>query len=257
MTVMLCVLAAALPSTSPAQPANVEAPAANHDVFLAPEQGWQLYVNGRFGTRVAYPVEVFSPRPPPENGDGRRFQSGDAEFEVFAWENADGDTGTSMESKLLGSEGYERVERAQASDTHLILSGIREGKAFHEHYVITGGTIQALGMEYPRERRTEYEPLYTAIDSTFLHGDEAAALLAEGRSAVPGQVMPDTSLLLPTGRHAAEPLSARSEDRPYLLRGWKMKEKRGAASKASGGNGRSKMKGLKYKERKRRGGRGK
>src|SRR5688572_19723218 len=40
--------------------------------------GWQRYVNSRYGTRLDFPAELFTPGEPQENGDGLRFTSGEA-----------------------------------------------------------------------------------------------------------------------------------------------------------------------------------
>jgi hypothetical protein len=52
-----------------------------HDAFLTAPNGWQTYVNGRFGTRISYPPEIFTPAEAPETGDGRRFEGTDAVLE--------------------------------------------------------------------------------------------------------------------------------------------------------------------------------
>ena len=47
--------------------------------------GWTRYTNERFGTIVEFPLHLFKPTTPPENGDGRALDAGDgARIFVFA-----------------------------------------------------------------------------------------------------------------------------------------------------------------------------
>ena len=100
----LALLAAAV-SLSAAPHFSFVSHAQAQDAFIPAANGWETYVNERFGTQLSYPADIFRPGEAPENGDGRRFDGGDAALEVFAWENTDNETAQSLKRRLIGTEG--------------------------------------------------------------------------------------------------------------------------------------------------------
>src|SRR5665647_1236693 len=70
----------------------------------AQDSNWRTYANERFGSSIEYPANIFSPQPPPENGDGRRFKARDAEFTISAGYNVIPDTLQSLENSLRHPE---------------------------------------------------------------------------------------------------------------------------------------------------------
>lgn len=183
---MVAALALAAPpaaaqATAPSQSApSAAAPAAEAatetaaaDLFLATqEEGWQTYVNGRFGTRLDYPV-LFVPGEVLQGGDGRRFRSEDAMLEVFGWRNEDAETAAGLAARLTSIDKYETLARREVGDSALTLAGEYNGKVFHEHYVVVGETVQAFGVEYPTGRRDFYEPLVERMQASFQPGEAA------------------------------------------------------------------------------------
>src|SRR5688500_1170112 len=107
----------------------------NPDRFVEDDKGWVTYINGRFGMRVSYPADVFTPADAPADGSGRRFESRTASFEAFGWENEDKDTGATLAASLIGAEGYEDIARQEVTDSTLLISGHRSDRAFLEKYV--------------------------------------------------------------------------------------------------------------------------
>ena len=61
------------------------------DQLIPRGDGWQTYINDRFGMQFDIPGD-FQPAAPPENGDGRSFDKGDASIYIFARDNTEGDT---------------------------------------------------------------------------------------------------------------------------------------------------------------------
>lgn len=56
------------------------------DVPAAPPQvTWATYVNPRFGVQIDYPADMFTPMPPPENGDGQAFVARDGASRFSVW----------------------------------------------------------------------------------------------------------------------------------------------------------------------------
>ena len=63
--------------------------AAQADQFIPLADGWQTYVNDRYGMRFDYPADVFKPDAPPENGDGETFTAEDSTLEIYALRNTE------------------------------------------------------------------------------------------------------------------------------------------------------------------------
>lgn len=174
---LIAGLLTALPTGTEAHPP--EPTEASHrvvradDLFLTAPNGWHIYVNGRFGTRVSYPPDLFTPAEAPEAGDGRRFEGETAVIEVIGWVNDNGLTPQSLASHLVGAEGYGEVRQKEIQEARLVLSGQRSERVFYEEYLFQGGTVQAFAMEYPAALASGYDLLLDEIAASFVHGDGA------------------------------------------------------------------------------------
>ena len=140
------------------------------DRFIAHPDGWQTYVNDRFGMRFDYPGGIFAAAPPPENGDGRTFTSGDATLQIFAFHNTGDEDAGSLKARLIGSQGYENVTYSPSGGSWLVLSGFRGDDIFYEKYLFAGGVISAFGMEFPAARKPYYAPIVERIEDSFRAG---------------------------------------------------------------------------------------
>jgi hypothetical protein len=137
------------------------------DQFIAAGDGWQTYINDRYGTRLDFPATVFSPGPPPENGDGQQFSSPDAVLEVYAFQNLNGESAASLERRLSGGEGYTNVTYSPAGQDWLVLSGFRGDTIFYEKYLFRGAVVHAFGMEFPSAAKPYYAPIVERIEDSF------------------------------------------------------------------------------------------
>ncbi|MGQ7792870.1 hypothetical protein ACUN0C_10715 [Faunimonas sp. B44] len=153
---------AAAQAVAPGAPAVLD-----RDLFLPADQGWQVYVNARYGTSFAFPADVFTPSPPPENGDGRRFLAQDATLEIYAWTNAEREDASSLKTRLIGSEGYQDVTYSPSGESWLVLSGHRGDHIFYEKYFFRGETIHGFGMEFPAASKPRYAPIIERIEDSF------------------------------------------------------------------------------------------
>jgi hypothetical protein len=140
------------------------------DQFLPARGGWQTYVNDRFGMRLDYPADIFSPEAAPDNGDGRTFKAGDATLQTFAFHNIDNETPASLKRRLLGAEGYDDVTYSPRGRTWLVLSGFRGSRIFYEKYFFSGDVISAFGMEFPADEKPYYSPIIERIEDSFKAG---------------------------------------------------------------------------------------
>jgi len=140
---------------------------ARADQFIPAGGGWQTYVNDRFGTSFAFPADIFTPSPPPENGDGRRFVAEDATLEVYAWHNIDSENAASLKRRLVGSDGYTDVTYSPAGRSWLVLSGYRGDNIFYEKYFFRGDTVHGFGIEFPADEKPFYAPIIEQIEDSF------------------------------------------------------------------------------------------
>jgi hypothetical protein len=148
-----------------------QAAAQEIDTFVPLGDGWQTYVNSRFGVRFDYPADVFSPMEPPENGGGRTFTTADATLMIFAAHNTLDETPASMRREMVGSKDYENVTYSPSGDTWLVLSGFRgTDTIFYEKYFFRDGIISAFGMEFPTARKPFYAPIIERIEDSFQAG---------------------------------------------------------------------------------------
>ena len=146
---------------------GLSGPSRAEDQFRPAEDGWQRYVNERFGTSFVFPAEVFTPEAPPENGDGRRFVAPDAALEIYAWHNTDGENAGSLKRRLIGTEGYEDVTYSPSGRSWLVISGYRGDNIFYEKYFFRGDLVHGFGMEFPREEKPRYAPIVERIEDSF------------------------------------------------------------------------------------------
>lgn len=154
---LLISLLAAIPATASA------------DQFLPLGDGWQTYVNDRFGMRFDVPAD-FVATAPPENGGGQSFEKGDASIYIFASHNTEGDTPASFKKQLIGTEGYEEVTYSPSGGSWLVISGYRGDRIFYEKYFFRAGVIAAFGMDFPKEDKPRYAPVIERIEDSFRAG---------------------------------------------------------------------------------------
>jgi hypothetical protein len=160
----LAVVAVALTAFF-SSPASLHAQEA--DTFAPGPDGWQSYVNGRYGFRLDFPADVFTPEPPPDNGDGRTFTSSDATLQVSAFQNLESKLPAALRDELVGSEGYENVTYSPSGEDWLVLSGFRGETIFYEKYFVDDAVISAFGIEFPKDRKPFYAPIIERIEDSF------------------------------------------------------------------------------------------
>jgi hypothetical protein len=145
---------------------------------VALDTGWRSYVNARFGTRIDYPDALFSPRPPPENGDGLAFEGRDgASFTISASYNVLAYTAESLEASLHQPVSGERdpyanvVFRMRRPD-YLILSGFRGDIVYYDKFLFAGDheTIHHFAISYPRAAKSLYDPIVERMSRSLGYG---------------------------------------------------------------------------------------
>jgi len=139
------------------------------DQLIPRGDGWQTYINDRFGMQFEIPAD-FQPAAPPESGGGRSFDKGDASIYIFASDNTEGDTPASFKEQMIHTQDYENVTYRPSGDSWLVISGFRGERIFYEKYFFRDGLISAFGMDFPKEDKPLYAPVIERIENSFRSG---------------------------------------------------------------------------------------
>jgi hypothetical protein len=130
---------------------------------------WESYVNPRYGTRLAYPADLFGRGVESDNGDGVTMRSADgATLAVFGANNVDEGTPAQYVQGLIGGgRRYARLSYRLVRPGFAVLSGVSGGRAYYERYVfVRGGAIHAFVLEYPLARRARYDRLVARMSAS-------------------------------------------------------------------------------------------
>jgi hypothetical protein len=144
---------------------------ASIDVAAAQEK-WVTYMNPRFGTIADYPANIFTVRdPPPENGDGQSFRSGDgrAQLSIYGAYNAEGDTPQRYLEKLAG----EGVSYRRTTARTYVMSGTRNDQLFYERCNFQEGKsdiINCFTVTYPAAEKVAWDPIVTRLSKSLRAG---------------------------------------------------------------------------------------
>ncbi|MFZ2102669.1 MAG: hypothetical protein WAU86_19095 [Oricola sp.] len=126
------------------------------------------YQNDRFGTRAAFPAEIFDRiDPPPANGDGRRFRSADgAELAVYGQYNVLELTPAMLleQERADAASRNREITYAKAGKDWAVVSGFEGDMIFYERREFgRDGVIHALDLRYPRAQKAVFDDLVGPI----------------------------------------------------------------------------------------------
>lgn len=130
---------------------------------------WYSYENARYGTRLAYPADLFGRGVGSPNGDGVTMRAADgATLAVFGANNVNDDTPARYVEGLVGDgPRYARLSYRLVRPGFAILSGVSGGRVFYERYAFArGGTIHAFVLEYPVAARARYDGLVARMSAS-------------------------------------------------------------------------------------------
>lgn len=153
---------------SEAPPPDDAPPAAAPDRALAPS--YETYRNDRFGFSVRYPAGLLHPLPPPQNDDGRRFESDDGRvrMRVSGRHNA---TGEPMDAlwqqarRAWAEEGTITYETQQ--DSAFIVSGTAADTVFYQKTLLRDGLVETLELRYPAAMKAAMDSTVSVIAQSF------------------------------------------------------------------------------------------
>jgi hypothetical protein len=135
---------------------------------------WRLYQNERYGTTIEYPPS-FKPLPPPDAGDGRKFESADGgTFSVFASFNAEDYDLAKYRDFVLENLDAGSVVTYQANGSDwFVLSGTKGDDIFYEKRLLShrGEMIEGLVISYPASLKATYDPIVAQMAKSFRPGN--------------------------------------------------------------------------------------
>ena len=129
---------------------------------------WQVYENPRFGFTFTYPAHIFTPEPEPENGDGNRFFSIDAEAVLTVWGsyNALDQTPRTYfkwardEIGVVDNVTYKRIAK-----DWMVISGFKGDLVYYEKTIFSCNfdRLTSISITYPASRKKDYDGLIGKI----------------------------------------------------------------------------------------------
>ena len=134
---------------------------------------WRTYQNERYGTTIEYPAS-FKPLPPPDAGDGRKFESTDGgAFAVFASFNAEDYDLAKYRDFILKNLDAGSFVTYQANGTDwFVVSGSRGDDIFYEKHLLShrGEMTEGLVISYPARLKETYDPIVARMAKSFRSG---------------------------------------------------------------------------------------
>jgi len=136
-------------------------------------QTFARYCNERYGFCVDYP-ESLQKDPPPVNGDGRSFHDRHGfSMAVSGSNNSLDDSVTSEMESQIGD--FDRITYRVQRKNWFILSGYKGSEILYRKTYVGEGSINHLYIQYPAQKKKEYDAVVTRISSSFEPGDLDAA----------------------------------------------------------------------------------
>jgi hypothetical protein len=137
----------------------------------AQQGGWNSYENARFGYRALYP-DFLIPREESENGDGRKFLSGDGTVKliVFGAYNVENMSIEEYRRTLLNEfKGHGNIGYGPRGNSWFVLSGLRGDSIYYEKVLFAcgGSIVNAFALTYPQNRKQDFDAIVTGIEKSF------------------------------------------------------------------------------------------
>jgi hypothetical protein len=144
------------------------------NVFM--QSKFVTYNNERFAYSISYPSDLLRMEPPPENGDGRSFVSGDGSVQMLVWGEYNAAEKTWQEEYDLELKGFgSKPTYSLFKPGWYVISGIKDGKIFYQK-TLRRTLHQKLGnldvfftftIAYPKSAATKMDPIVEQISASF------------------------------------------------------------------------------------------
>jgi hypothetical protein len=139
------------------------------------QEQWATYKNPRFGTTADYPAHLFTQRePPPENGDGQTFRTGDgrAQLSIYGARNVEGDTPQSYLDRYVDLEGA-AIGLKRVTARFYVVSGTRGEEIFYDRCNFPAkrdGIIDCFTIAYPAADKAVWDAVVTRLSRSLRSG---------------------------------------------------------------------------------------
>lgn len=142
---------------------NVSSKVTTHNDAIS----YDTYTNPRFGFSIMYPT-FLTPKPEPENGDGRIFTKGeDEEMSVFASYNVLDESIEELFKECKGSY-IGTVSYAVQKDNWFVVSGTdEEGTILYRKTILTDGIEYTVNLIYPKAKKKLYDEIVEKVTKSF------------------------------------------------------------------------------------------
>lgn len=134
-------------------------------------EDYETYRNERFGYRVLYPVNLVSPLPESDNGDGRKFKSADGQITLSVWgqNNALSRTlrGQMDAARREWAKDRARFTYTRTTPDFYVLSGTTGSQIFYEKTVPRGEGFATMLWQFPVSRRPRMNDIVTRTSRAF------------------------------------------------------------------------------------------
>jgi hypothetical protein len=147
-------------------------------ILGAAADDWRIYQNDRYGTTIEFPP-AFKPLPPPDNDDGRKFESADGgSFAVFASFNVDDYDLAQYRDSILKNLDAGSVVTYQAQgrtngDDWFVISGTKGDTIFYQKHRLSyrGEMTEGFVITYPARLKEAYDPIVAQMANSFRSGN--------------------------------------------------------------------------------------
>jgi hypothetical protein len=134
---------------------------------------WRTYQNDRYGTTIDYP-SIFKPLRPPDNDDGRKFESADgAYFMVYASYNADNFTVAAFRDFTMKNlDAGSVVSYQTGGDNWFVISGTKGDSIFYRRHLLThrDQMTETFIITSPVKLKDTYDPIVARMAKSFRPG---------------------------------------------------------------------------------------
>ncbi len=136
---------------------------------------YTTYENERFGYRVLYPANLVSPLPESDNGDGRKFKSGDGKITLSVW-GANNALNRSLRAQMNAARRDWAKDQARVTYTRFtpdfyVLSGTTGDQIFYEKTVPQGEGFATMLWQFPVASRPRMNDIVTKTSRAFKSTD--------------------------------------------------------------------------------------
>lgn len=134
----------------------------------APDHRWQTYGNGRFEYTICFPVDLLTPAPEADNGDGRAFHAADG-TKMLVWGTYNTLELTpaqvmAREAARITREGG-KVTYKTAKPGWYVVSGTQDGKVFYQRGLSNSVRFVSFRLTYAQAAAATWNPIAARISS--------------------------------------------------------------------------------------------